>query len=214
MTVNICGYDVIVVRRKMKSVKLSVKMDGRIVVSAPPFASMKLICGMVEKNTEWIAKCLMKVRGGQPCLADGVRLRIAGSSLLFVRRTDRPYGARQEGNIVYVHAPEDRFYKCAEQFISDKLLEYITQKIRHYEQLTGLKVKNILIRNVQSSWGTCVASTATVKFSQYLAYQPVDAIDYVVLHEIAHLKYHNHGKAFYDYIANFMPDYKNIQKNM
>ena len=75
-----------------------------------------------------------------------------------------------------------------------------------------LECSSFCVRKMRSKWGVCNTKTKELKFSLFLVFQPLDNIDYVVLHEIAHLYRAAHDKKFYAFIERFMPDYKSRMK--
>ena len=65
---------------------------------------------------------------------------------------------------------------------------------------------------MKSRWGSCIPSRNKVIFNLNLIKTPMCCIEYVVLHELSHLKYQNHSKNFYNFISIFMPDWKERKK--
>ena len=76
---------------------------------------------------------------------------------------------------------------------------------------TGLVPNKVRIRDIKYAWGSCSANK-NVTISYKLIYYSKDVIKYVILHELCHIKYMNHSKAFCDLVATFMPNYKEIKK--
>ena len=77
----------------------------------------------------------------------------------------------------------------------------------------GLVPISVKISSAQKRFGSCSAQNA-LNFSYRLMMYPVDAIDYVVVHELAHIKHHNHSRDFYNLIKKYMPDYKEREKKL
>ena len=71
---------------------------------------------------------------------------------------------------------------------------------------TGIK-----ITKAKKRFGSCNGKNSLC-FSCFLMKYPMEAVDYVVVHELAHIKYHNHSKDFYNLINHYMPDYKQREK--
>lgn len=97
-----------------------------------------------------------------------------------------------------------------EEFIK-KAKAVLPEKVGYYSRLTGLSPSSLKITSAQKRFGSCSSKNA-ICFSYILMNYPEEAIDYVVLHEIAHIKYHNHSAAFYRFIGQYMPDYKEREK--
>lgn len=85
--------------------------------------------------------------------------------------------------------------------------EYIPQRVEYYSKIMGLYPSRVKINSAKTRFGSCSAKNS-LNFSFYLMAYPVEAIDYVVVHELAHIKHKNHQKSFYDLIARYLPDYK------
>lgn len=83
----------------------------------------------------------------------------------------------------------------------------IPEKVNYYSSLMGLTPTGITITSAEKRFGSC-SSKNRLCFSYRLMLYPDEAIDYVVVHELAHIKHHNHSKAFYELIEKYMPDYK------
>ena len=72
-------------------------------------------------------------------------------------------------------------------------------------------INNIRFKNNQSNWGSC-SSKQNLNFSARLLFAPSDVIDYVIVHELAHLKELNHSQKFWKIVADVMPNYKEKEK--
>ncbi len=89
--------------------------------------------------------------------------------------------------------------------------EIIPEKVEYYSRLMGVKPACVKINSAKKRFGSCSPQN-NLNFSLYVMAKDTRFIDYVVIHELAHIKHHNHSKAFYDFVARFMPDYKEISK--
>lgn len=89
--------------------------------------------------------------------------------------------------------------------------EVIPPLVERYSKLMGLKPASIKITSAEKRFGSCSGKNSLC-FSWRLMAYPTEAVEYVVVHELAHIKYHNHSSAFYSLIEKYMPDYKERQK--
>lgn len=92
-----------------------------------------------------------------------------------------------------------------------KAKSVIPDKVEYYGSIMGLKPNSIKINSAKKRYGSC-SGTDNLNFSLYLMDKDERFIDYVVVHELAHIKYHNHSKEFYKLIEQYMPDYKERMK--
>ena len=94
-----------------------------------------------------------------------------------------------------------------EEELLKKAKEIIPNKVSYYSALMDLKPSGVKITGAKTRFGSC-SEKNSLCFSWRLMAYPEEAIDYVVVHELAHIKHHNHGKEFYKLIEKYMPDYK------
>ena len=88
---------------------------------------------------------------------------------------------------------------------------YLPQRVEYYGGLMGLMPLGISITGARTRFGSC-SSAGRICFSWRLMQYPDEAVDYVVVHELAHLAYMNHSRDFYALIEKFMPDYRRRKK--
>ena len=89
--------------------------------------------------------------------------------------------------------------------------QVIPPKVEYYAKLMGVKPKSVKITSAHTRFGSCSSQNA-ICFSYILMRYPEDAIDYVVVHELAHIKHHNHSRSFYALVGKYLPDYKRREK--
>lgn len=92
-----------------------------------------------------------------------------------------------------------------------KAKEILPQKVSYYSQIMGVRPTAVKINSARKRYGSCSGKNS-INFSLYLMDKDERFIDYVVIHELAHIVHHNHSKAFYEFVSRFMPDYKEISR--
>ena len=94
-----------------------------------------------------------------------------------------------------------------ETLTRENALQYLTERTKFFSDKMGLKPTGIKITSAKKRFGSCNYRNS-ICYSWYLMLYPPEAIDYVVVHELAHIRYKNHGKEFYKLIEKYLPDYK------
>jgi len=89
----------------------------------------------------------------------------------------------------------------------------ITSKVEHWGKVMGVEFERIAIRNQRTRWGSC-SSKGNLNFNWRLAGLNEELQDYVVVHELAHLKHLNHSPNFYSLVEQYLPDHKTMQKKL
>lgn len=100
-----------------------------------------------------------------------------------------------------------------EMELKEKALDIIAKKVTYYSKIMGVKPSKIVIGNAKSYWGYCDIKN-NINFSWRLMLASDKAIDYVVLHELTHIKHHNHSKEFWSDVEKFIPDYKILNQEL
>lgn len=92
-----------------------------------------------------------------------------------------------------------------------KAKEYLPQRTEYFAKIMGVEYTSVKITSARTRYGSCSAKNG-ICYSLYLMQKPLPAVDYVVVHELAHTVHHNHSAQFYSFIEKFMPDYKERNK--
>ena len=92
-----------------------------------------------------------------------------------------------------------------------KIKDKIADRVKYYCAVMQVTVGRITIRNQKTRWGSC-SSKGNLNFNCLLMLMPDKVLDYVVVHELCHLKQMNHSKKFWKEVERYMPDYKNYKK--
>lgn len=95
--------------------------------------------------------------------------------------------------------------------LKTELLPLITQKVASHALTMDLKYKSVKLSKAKTKWGSCSAKN-NLLFSWTLGYAPKTVLDYVIIHELAHIPHKNHSKKFWELVQRFCPDYKNQRK--
>lgn len=86
--------------------------------------------------------------------------------------------------------------------------EKLPARVEYWSRRMGLAPTSVKITSAKTRFGSC-SSRGSICFSCFLMLYPDDAIDYVIVHELCHLRYLNHSPYFYRLLAQYLPDYKN-----
>ena len=90
----------------------------------------------------------------------------------------------------------------------------LRELIKTWERRLGVETAFVCIRAMSSRWGSCTAKTRRIRFNAALVYCPFECLEYVVVHELTHLRENNHSPRFWAAVAVAVPDYKERQKKL
>lgn len=183
--------------------------DASVEVRCPENASDSFISELLESKKSWIEEHTAQKRLQ-------LELRKAftvspGTALYFL---GKPLIVRTS----YVHHIDyDSFYISGTDLRQSAVKLYykyaksiITQKVRHFSEVMDAHPVSVNINSAKTRWGSCGVKN-TLNFSWKLIIADERAVDYVVVHELAHTFEHNHSARFWDIVERYIPDYKDRQ---
>jgi predicted metal-dependent hydrolase len=199
-----------IVRTKRRSLVLQITPDARLVIRAPAGASEETIRKAVQNKMRWILKRQRIARETyRPPVkfVDGEEFMYLGEryKLRVVPGADAPLVFDEKEFLLSgTHLPEAR--RLFEDWYKEKAFALITSRIRQHAEGTGLKYTHISITSAKRRWGSC-SLRGRLNFTWRLAMTPLAVVDYVIVHELAHLEEHNHSGRFWRKVGVLMPNY-------
>ena len=115
---------------------------------------------------------------------------------------------KEENYIVVFRLAENKVLDVLNIWLKKEAFRIIKDRVEYYSNLMNVKAKDIKIKEVSTIWGSC-NSQGELSFNYLLVKAPLKEIDYVVVHELAHIKYLDHSKNFWNLVKKVLPDYKN-----
>lgn len=97
--------------------------------------------------------------------------------------------------------------RVLENFYRARARSHFTERVEHYAQQMGVPYKELELRNQRTRWGSC-STGGTLSLNWRLIMAPPGVIDYIIVHELAHLTEQNHGPEFWETVAEHVPDYQ------
>ncbi len=100
-------------------------------------------------------------------------------------------------------------------FIRNKsaALKIARQKLAHFNQFYGFKWGRVSIKNQKTRWGSC-SRQGNINFNYKIALLPEKFVDYIIVHELCHLREMNHSRKFWELVAKTVPDFKKIKSSL
>lgn len=203
------------VRAKRHTIALIVERDGSLTVRAPRRATLQDIRGFIAEKTDWIIRSREKLKAVVPIhkkeYVDGERFLFVGTEYeLRLVPPQRP-ALKFDGGFTLSTSARERGEQAFTQWYKTQALKVFTERVSHYATLHGLSPKQVKVNSAKTRWGSCT-STGTINFTWRLVMAPLEVVDYVVLHELAHLKIRNHSPRFWKLVESLCPDFKRHRK--
>ena len=124
----------------------------------------------------------------------------------------KPVFSLQEGLLtITINNPSEDLPSLAEAWSRAQAQEFLPQKIASWAQKMGVEYNNIVIKDQKTMWGSC-SQKRNLNFSYRLIKMPLSIIDYLIVHELAHLIHFDHSPQFWACVEGYIPNYKEARK--
>ena len=218
--------EVIIKYKRIKNIYIRVKPDLNIYVTAPRRVSKKYIYELLEKRKDWIED--KKEENKKKNIYDTNRKELkSGNEIFYLGKSYilKVLKCKKEniiiaGRIMYMYAAvkddENRDAKT-KQIVLDtwykkEALKLFDSLIKKYSSIMGLEIDTFSVKKLKSKWGSCDVRKKHITLNLELMKYPIQAIEYIIIHELAHLVEANHSRKFYDVVSLYMPEWKKHKK--
>ena len=202
-----------------KRFRIVIAPDLTISIQAPRLARKKDIDELLLSKRRWIIGTIERIEKFHPLSSP--KEYVSGETLLYLGRQYRlkvvegePQPAKMKGKYLQVtvidksdtskvKATVDAWYRKRSKDVFNRILiKSLAITSRH-----GIAEANLSLRRMRSRWGSC-SSKGRITINTALVQAPMHCVEYVIMHELCHLKHHNHSKAFYKLLTQCMPDWQ------
>ena len=204
--------------RRSKNISVRVDRNGVVRVGAPTWASLKEINRVVHMHAQWIAERVADAREIAPRYEHGAPHFYLGKRYpLALRRPADRDDVSFDGRHLIVAVAEptaERVRDLLRRWYRVQANDVLTKRIARFADLPWLKVTpNWRLRRMRSQWGSCMES-GDITLNTQLVKASLGLIDYVILHEFAHIKHHDHGRGFERLMDHHMADWRSRRRDL
>lgn len=207
-------------RQNRKRIRILVAPDLTVSVSVPQRAKDEQIERVLTQKARWIARKLDEVKSFHPLPAP--KKYESGETFCYLGRQYRlkieigpQESAKLKGKFLFVVVPKKTDHEAVKNSVEGWYKQRAEETfVRYLKKCTDVTVRHgipeaaLTLRKMRTRWGSC-SSKGRITINTNLIQAPVHCIEYVIMHELCHLKHHNHSKAFYKLLTQCMPDWQN-----
>ncbi len=213
-------------KKKMKNVNIRINRDSNIYLSCPLKMKIEDAENFLIQKYNWILKQQKKLREyssqkEEENVQDNGKVYFLGNiyflniipskknSMIIEEKTIKLYiKEKYINNVNYINKQYDM---CLKE-ISYKIFEELVIKYQKEMEKYVKRFPQIEIKKLKTRWGSCTPQKNKITFNLSLIKTPIECIEYVVVHELAHFKYQNHSKNFYNFVEIFISNWKDRRK--
>ncbi len=208
--------------RRRRTIELSIHPTMGLVVAAPVRATQREIETFVRRKAHWIRRAIDDARTRKQQLerrfVTGEPLPYLDSTLELVvleaRNGTRPHVERASDrlHVELPHTPGDEERRAAaiaviERWYRERAQEVLSERVRHFAALASVSPTGVVVKDQKTRWGSC-GKHGTLYFNWRLMLASMAVLDYLVVHELCHLRQRGHGRRFWRLVAAVLPDFE------
>ena len=200
------------IKRSARSfnLRISINSQAQVIVSAPKIMPEFLIRKYVEGQQAWIESNLAKVKKNQVSIQNDELYIFDKKYQVILNNQADKIGVVASGEKILVNnlAPKSvgKIQKQIEEFLKKTAHKYLATRTALLAKKMGVTYKNLALRQQASRWGSC-SSRGNLNFNWRLVHYKPEIIDYVIIHELAHLIELNHSKKFWEIVKKYDSQY-------
>lgn len=203
---------------RYRRITLSI-LEDRLRISTPKNVSTKQLRELLLAKQEWILKHWLEKQETlkRPVrYTDGAQFLYRGNTieLKIIRHPRKMIRALLEGQVLMVHMPQDlpdndlvlNVQMALVSWYKAQARKVLQDKLNKQSKQMQVAFQNFRLKEQKTRWGSC-SSKKNINLNWRIIMAPDEAIDYIIIHELAHLTHLNHSELFWQRVAMFMPDY-------
>lgn len=212
-------------RQKRKRIRILVAPDLSVSVSAPLRAKDEEIEHVLSQKARWIARKLAQMEQFHPLPAP--KKYVSGETFCYLGRQYRlkveigeKSPAKLKGKFLNVSVPDKQDREAVklavESWYRQRAEETYARYLKKCAEVSGrhgIPDAALTLRKMRTRWGSC-SSKGRITINTNLIQAPVHCIEFVIMHELCHLKHHNHSPAFYKLLTQCMPDWNKRKETL
>ena len=204
-----------VVRSRRKTLTLEITREGELIVRAPFRTPDSAIEDFIREKQGWIVRKMAEIKRHPRPVAhwyeEGEMFLFLGGSYPLTFVDDDRTGIRRLDRLYVPRSMEPWVRSGVKHWFMREAQLIVRERCAYFSMVTGLLPASVHITDAWRRWGSCTHA-GTINFSWRLVQAPLRIIDYVVVHELVHLRQPDHSKKFWGKVEAILPDYRERRK--
>lgn len=202
-----------IIRSNRKTLSISIDPFGRLIVRAPKKCGMERIFAFLEQKESWILRKKGERTGAGIRLPgetlDGYDLLLLGEKYRLCLTEEKK--VRSDGMEKRIFLPKEKSEERLVQWLRAQARSLFSELADKWAERMGTHYRTLTISGARRRWGSCSFDNS-LHFTFRLLYAPMEVVEYVIVHELAHTKHKNHSRFFWAEVEKYIPDWKNRRK--
>lgn len=204
------SYEINITKKRVKNIIVKVRKIGVVEVTVPYFVSKTRVYEILNSKNAWIEQKMCE-------LIEANKIKFLKGDLIYFlgKKYSLDFNLDIQKNVEII--ADKIVLKCRENdeiketlidnFYKVQSKDIFAEILKRFCIIVGKDIKAFKVRKMKTRWGSCNSTKSYINLNTELVKKDILAIEAVIMHELTHLYYANHSKAFYDKLLSFMPDY-------
>ncbi len=202
-----------IIRSNRKTLSISIDTLGRLVVRAPMRCGKERIFAFISQKEKWILRKQAEVKGSgvqaPPSHLEGYRLPLLGEEYTLSLTQDKRVRLDTQRKILYL--PKEKAQTRLVAWLKRQAKDLLQARVKLWEEKMGVRATSVSVTSARTRWGSCTFENK-LNFTYRLYFTPIEMVDYVVVHELAHIRHKNHSSAFWQEVERYFPPWREKRK--
>ena len=207
MQITIADIPITMLRKRVKYLRLRVVRPGVVVLNVPWYCPLATAKAFADSQATWLRQHYVAAPALRP-----TTVRCLGQTIPVSYQLARVRSVHRDADQLVVSLrPQDHEHllpRLLQRWYHDQLHDVLAVMVPHWQRTMQTPALTWRIRSMRSRWGSCAPRSGMVTFATGLVHYPHAAIEYVVIHELAHLFHPNHSAAFWDCVTRYCPQWR------
>lgn len=216
--IQFSGFTIEVTRKKMKNIYLRIYPDGKITLSVPKHIKQAEIDTFLSSKLNWIQEQQAKFQSQQRAISSN-HIDVWGKryALKVIEQDTRPKITLTHNEMHLQVRPKTSVelqQAMIDEWLRDELKRALPSLLEKWQPIMDVQVQKFFVQKMKTRWGSCNYTQGNVRFNSQLAKKSPQCLEYIVVHELAHLLEPSHNARFHSLMSQFLPNWKLIKAEL
>ncbi|MFN4201000.1 M48 family metallopeptidase [Fervidobacterium riparium] len=194
--------------KNTRKISIYIDYDGTLKISVPKSMTEKELEQFLKRKESEIKKLVESFSAQKSAFTSKNAILYFGEERKIILNGDSNVPLRYVNGTFFLNPRYvDDANKLAIWWLRKQAEEYLPKKVNEISEIMGISYKKVVVKDAKTRWGSC-STKGTISLNWRLIMAPVGIVEYVIVHELAHIAHPDHSPEFWRFVGKFVPDYR------
>ncbi|UXF00337.1 hypothetical protein IB67_01770 [Fervidobacterium riparium] len=202
------SFEYKIVHKNTRKISIYIDYDGTLKISVPKSMTEKELEQFLKRKESEIKKLVESFSAQKSAFTSKNAILYFGEERKIILNGDSNVPLRYVNGTFFLNPRYvDDANKLAIWWLRKQAEEYLPKKVNEISEIMGISYKKVVVKDAKTRWGSC-STKGTISLNWRLIMAPVGIVEYVIVHELAHIAHPDHSPEFWRFVGKFVPDYR------